>query len=606
MVEFKYISIKNFLSIEDITLQFTKGITFVRGINLDDTKSTSNGSGKSSLFDAVMWALYGETSRGKTADSIVNRQSGGDTSVELNFDSNTENYTIIRYRKHSIFEDSIKIFSDGKDVSLKRMKENQNFIFRLLGISKDLFDSTIFLTQGFNSRFSLLTETERRLLLEKIRNVEVWDKAREIASKKDLTITKELTQLQSKIKIYSEENIPSLENDIQNNKILIQEYSVKLQELKPDLSRVQGLSEALTEYQSQKNLFSKKKENINEHLQSNKKLLLDLEPKRNKDKKQFDTIQQSFQNIEYELKYIPNGECKICGKNTQDFYKDKINDLTLKLEELQVQRTQIQSLVQEQEEQYQELNNFIQNLYQKNSLIDSTITTLITSEEATKRQIQEIESTYERNRQLILQKLETSESSIEDLSLKIKNLKKVISELENSSTILSKNSLIYKELDKIFSPRGIRSYIIAQDIEALNSSLEEYSQFLFSNAVARLIFKGETLESSKISIELEDSMGNIFDYTDCSGGQSRRIDILIQLSIRDLIFNISNLNANILVLDEIFDSLDREGILNVLSLVRENYKDFCVYIISHIPDLPYEYFDNQINLTKINGITELS
>lgn len=606
MIDFKHLNIQNFLSINNISLQFTKGITFVRGTNLDDTKSTSNGSGKSSIFDAVMWVLYGETSKGKSADSVVNKQSGIDCNVEINFDSDNKNYNIIRYRKHSIFGDDLKIFEDNKDISLKGLRQNQDFISKILGIPKNLFDSTIFLTQGFKSRFSLLTETERRLLLEKIRNVEIWDKAREISNKKEANINKEIIQLTSKIKIYSEENIPSLENEIEKNKNLIQEYSIKLQELKPDYSKVEILNETLREHQAKRSLFQDKKEALSIHLKQNKTLLLDLEPKKRTDKSTFDSIQNEFVSVESQLKYIPKGACNICGKNTEDFYKDKINDLSLKLEELKSKKSEIETIVKDQESKYKEINDLIQSLYQKNSLIENTINQSIAIEEKTKRELQEIELIYEKNRQLILQKLEASEISIKEIEEKIQSLNKVIVELSNSLTTLNINSSIYKELDKIFSPKGIRSYIIAQDIETINLSLEEYSQFLFSNAIAKLSFKGETLESSKIAIELEDSMNNVFDYTDCSGGQSRRIDILIQLAIRDLIFNISNLNANMLVLDEIFDSLDREGILNVLSLVRENYKDFCVYVISHIPDLPYEYFDNQINLTKLNGITTLS
>ena len=223
-----------------------------------------------------------------------------------------------------------------------------------------------------------------------------------------------------------------------------------------------------------------------------------------------------------------------------------------------------------------------------------------------KSQLQEIDSVYERNKQLIIQKLEDSEKNISQTEEKILNLQNLVQELTTSSEKLNENYGVYKELDKVFSPKGVRSYIIAQDLETVNSSMQDYSEYFFSNAKARLVFKGETLESSKISIELEDSNEVIFDYTDCSGGQARRIDLLIQLSIRDLVFSISNLNANVLILDEIFDSLDNEGRLSVLNLIQTNYKDYCVYVISHIPDLPYEYFDNQLTLTKLNGITTVS
>lgn len=605
MIKFKTLKIRNFLSINSIDVEFKTGMTFVRGTNLDDSKSTSNGSGKSSIFDALSWVLYGETSKGKSSDSVVNKQSGTDTEVEVSFSKLEEEYIITRYRKHSVFGDDIKIVLDNKNISVKGIRQSQDLIFKIFGISKNLFESTILLTQGFNSRFSLLTETERRLLFERIRNVEVWDKAREISKKKASSIDKELIQTSTKIQTYLNEMIPSLESDLKKNQESLQEYSVKLQELQPDYSQVEGLNSTLQEELKKQQAVQAKQRVIQEHINSSKKLLLDLEPIKNSNKNNFDSVSSSFNQIQSELKYIPTGACGICGKNTEDFYKEKIDSLSQKLEEVKVQKIQFENQLKVSEGEYQESSKSIQDLYQKNSSIEAMLNQSIQLTERIKRQIQEIEQEYEKNKQLILQKLETFEKSIQEIEAKIGNLNTSLVELQNTSTVLASNLGVYKELDGVFSPKGIRSYLIAQDLETVNSSLEDYSEFLFSNATARLIFKGESLESSKISIELEDSMQTVFDYTDCSGGQSRRIDLLIQLSIRDLIFNISNLNANVLVLDEIFDSLDREGVLNVLNLVRTYYKDFCVYIISHIPDLPYEYFDNTLSLTKLNGITTL-
>lgn len=606
MISFKSIKIRNFLSVESIDLEFTKGIIFVKGSNLDDSKSTSNGSGKTSIFDSLMWCLYGETSKGKTADSVVNKQLGIDTEVELKFSKLEEEYKITRYRKHSVYGDDLKIVLNNKDISLKGLRQSQELIHKVLGIPRNLFDSTIFITQGFTSRFSLLTETERRLLFERIRNVEVWDKARTISKEKADKLDKEIIQKNTEITTYLNKIIPNLENDLNKNLETIQDYSIKLLDLKPDYSQVENLNSNLrTELEKQQTIATKQ-QLIRNQLDLNRKLLLDLEPEKKTQSLLFNSTNSQFQQIQSELKYIPTGECKICGKNTQDFYKDKISELSVKLDEIKVKKLELEQVLKEKEDSYQTTNNLVQSLYQKNSGIENILNQSLLLSQQIKTKLQEIDSEYEKNKQLILQKLDITNKSNVEIEEKINSLKLLSNELQESSKILETNSLVYKELDKVFSPKGIRSYLIAQDLETVNSSLQDYSEYLFSNAKARLIFKGESIESSKISIELEDSMNNTFDYSDCSGGQSRRIDILIQFAIRDLIFNISNLNANVLILDEIFDSLDREGILNVLELVTTNYKDYCVYVISQIPDLPYEYFDNTLNLVKSNGITKLS
>lgn len=606
MIDFKKLKIKNFLSIQQAELTFSKGITFVKGVNLDDNKSSSNASGKTAIFDALMWTLYGETSKGKSADTIVNKQSGRETSVELEFQKAEDIYKITRYRKHPIFGDDIKIELNEKDISVKGLRQSQDLILKVLEIQKNFFDSTIFLTQGFSSRFSLLSETERRLMFEKIRNVDIWDKAREIANKKSSSLDKELIQSKSKISIYLNENIPSLSKDIEKNRELIQEYSIKLQDLKPDYSQVGNLNETLNAEIQKQQQIQNKKQLINSELESKKKLLQEIEPQKKEIRKQYDSVMSIFQQTESELKYIPTGDCRICGKKTEDFYKDKIEELKVKLDQVKVQKDNLALQVRSQDENYQEINTIVQSLYQKNSTIDFSYSQSVVSTEQIKRQLQEIESTYERDRQLIIQKLDSSEKQISEIEVKMTELQSAVKELEDSNVKLEDNFQVYKELDKVFSPKGIRSYIIAQDLETVNLSMQDYSEYFFSNAKARLVFKGESLETSKISIELEDSNEIVFDYTDVSGGQARRIDLLIQLSIRDLIFSISNLNANVLILDEIFDSLDAEGRLSVLNLIQSNYKDYCVYVISHIPDLPYEFFDNQITLTKLNGITTVS
>ena len=606
MIVFEKLVIKNFLSIQEAELVLQKGITFVKGVNLDDSKSTSNAAGKTAIFDALYWVLYGETSKGKSADSIINKQSGRETSVGLYFSKLEDKYVVTRHRKHSIFGDDLRVELNGKDITVKGLRQSQDLLLKILGIQKNFFDSTIFLTQGFSSRFSLLSETERRLMFEKIRNVEIWDKAREIASTKAANLDKELIQSRAKISVYVNENIPSLEKDIERNKQQMQEYSVKLQELKPDYSQVENLNSTLTIELQKQQAITNKKQLINSEIELKKKALIDLDPQRKEVRKKYDSVLTIFQQSESELKYIPIGDCKICGKKTEEFYTDKINELKNRISGVRQQKEELSLQVKQQEDSYQEINSVVQSLYQKNSSIDYSLSQSLVLTEQVKSQLQEIDSVYERNKQLIIQKLEDSEKNISQTEEKILNLQNLVQELTTSSEKLNENYGVYKELDKVFSPKGIRSYIIAQDLETVNSSMQDYSEYFFSNAKARLVFKGETLESSKISIELEDSNEVIFDYTDCSGGQARRIDLLIQLSIRDLVFSISNLNANVLILDEIFDSLDNEGRLSVLNLIQTNYKDYCVYVISHIPDLPYEYFDNQLTLTKLNGITTVS
>ena len=169
-IKFKNINIENFLSIGNASIDFSNnGYTLVKGINNNkDDLATSNGSGKSSLFEAICWCLTGETIRGIKSD-ISNINSDGGAYVELNLEVSGDTWKIIRTKDHKQYKTNLKLFKNGSDVSGKGIRDTSKILSdNLPDLTSSLIGSVIILGQGLPQRFSNNTPSGRKDVLEKL------------------------------------------------------------------------------------------------------------------------------------------------------------------------------------------------------------------------------------------------------------------------------------------------------------------------------------------------------------------------------------------------------------------------------------------------------
>ncbi len=125
------IKIQNFLAIGEAEVEFIPGLTLIEGINRDEPYSASNGSGKSSLIEALFWGLYGQTIRKSLKDEIVNWKAGKNCVVEVEIESDGKGYRIRRGRAPA----SLALFCDGEDLTTHMMKDTEKQIDDLIGIA---------------------------------------------------------------------------------------------------------------------------------------------------------------------------------------------------------------------------------------------------------------------------------------------------------------------------------------------------------------------------------------------------------------------------------------------------------------------------------------
>ena len=191
-IYFKRVHLVNFLSFGDSEIVLNdNGYTLVKGENNNiDDLATSNGSGKSSIWEAIAWVLTGDTIRG--TKNVVNMHTNEGTYVELEFDIDNNNYKIVRSKDHKVFKTNLKIYINGEDKSGKGIRDSEKLLSEYLpDLTSSLIGSVIILGQGLPQRFSNNTPSGRKEVLEKL-------------SKSDFMISDLKTRISERKKVLSD------------------------------------------------------------------------------------------------------------------------------------------------------------------------------------------------------------------------------------------------------------------------------------------------------------------------------------------------------------------------------------------------------------------
>lgn len=168
-INFKNIKIQNFLSLGNIELQLdNKGFVLIKGINNCPTdNATSNGVGKSSIFEALIWAICGSTSRG--TKEVVNKYNPGGTRVELDFTIDKDSYKIIRTKEDKEFGTNLFLYVNNENKSGKGIRDTEKILQEYLpDLNAQLLGSVVILGQGLPQRFTNNTPAGRKEVLEQL------------------------------------------------------------------------------------------------------------------------------------------------------------------------------------------------------------------------------------------------------------------------------------------------------------------------------------------------------------------------------------------------------------------------------------------------------
>jgi DNA repair exonuclease SbcCD ATPase subunit len=266
-IKFKKIEIQNFLSIGDASLIFSNnGYTLVKGINNNkDDLAISNGSGKSSLFEAICWCLTGETIRGIKSDiSNINTDDGA--YVELDLEVSGDTWKIIRTKDHKLYKTNLKLFRNDQDISGKGIRDSSKILNEYLpDLTSSLIGSVIILGQGLPQRFSNNTPSGRKDVLEKLSKSDFMiEDLKDRVAKRKIYLSKELRKYEDLL-LENESKLSILESSV-----LQKENSLKsLKDKKSIEKEIENLTNSLE-------LFNKQLDKLKEDRESKCNIIQDL------------------------------------------------------------------------------------------------------------------------------------------------------------------------------------------------------------------------------------------------------------------------------------------------------------------------------------------
>ena len=568
IINFNKIRWKNFLSTGndfiEVNLQ-TPGITLIIG---------KNGSGKSTILDALTFALFGKAFRNINKPQLVNSITKANTIVELEFVIGKNEYKIVRGLKPNVF----KIFINGSLLNqTAETKDYQDILEKnILRFSYKTFCQVVILGSASYIPFMQLPLQTRREIIESIFDLEIFSAMNIILKQIIAQNDQEISNNQIEAKINNEKILLLKKHliEIQNkNKEYIQEkYNIikscerKIHENKEIISQLQAEKNILLQSVTQKEEYEKKLHEI-------KLLISKLSNKSN--------------IIQTEISFFEKNDiCPTCKQNINEEFKHfKIQENKSALEKIKAAQIELH----EKQESFHNLLLEIIQTQQKIVEIEKNITMKNTENSVLKKQIETTNYEIEKlNEELQFQ---ANNESIADLEKRQIELVKEYNEL-------MENRLIYNNISSLLKDEGIKTKIINQYIPVINKLINKYlSDFdLFVDFQFNEQFK-ETIKSR---------FRDDFTYESFSEGEKQKIDLAIMLTWRTIAKTRNSLNTNLLILDEIIDSsLDLNSTDDLLKILYDHSKNNSVFVISHRESL-HDKFNNVLKFTKTKNFTTMN
>ena len=566
MIVFKKLRYRNFLSSGN---QFTE-IDFEK--NHTNLIIGTNGAGKSTVLDALTFALFNKAFRKINKNQLVNTTNEKDCLVEIEFSTNNRDYLVRRGIKPNVFDIEVNrqpLHKEADDRANQRILEEN-----ILKVNYKSFTQIVILGSSTFVPFMQLPTAHRREVIEDLLDIRIFSAMNnlikdKIRTQKDQVKSLELRKENLKEKMKMQQNfIEELENRGNAN---INANKEKIANLDKEVG-IYMEENANTE----EDIFKYTKEQ--EEVVGAGDKLVKLNNLKGK-------ISQKVSVITKEHKFFTeNTVCPTCTQTIEEEFRlNRITDAQNKAKELKKGYENLEETIkieQERERQFIALSKEITKLNHEISQNNTRIS-------LNQRQIRDLESEI----QTITNQLENRNTEHEKLEEFKENLQKTFEDLSKK-----KEEIVYYDFAySLLKDDGVKTKIIKKYLPFINQQVNRYLQMM--DFYINFHLDEEFNETVKSPIH-ED-----FSYSSFSEGEKARIDLALLFSWREIARVKNSVNCNILLFDEVFDSsLDGFGADEFLKIIKYVVKDTNVFVISHKTDLQ-DKFDSTIKFEKKNGFS---
>lgn len=620
IINFKRIKFSNFFSFKEADIDLTnRGYTIVKGVNNNPVdNSQSNGSGKSSIWEAISYALTGTTIRG--VKDVVNNKGDDGAIVELEFDIDNDHYRVCRYKDTKEFKTDLKIYINGEDKSGKGIRDSEKLLAQYIpDLNAQLIGSVIVLGQGLPQRFTNNTPSGRKEILEKLSKSDfmiedlknrINDRKQVLAKKlrdvEDTILTKKTRQESIKDQIETTKNrlnsmgdTVKLDSQINDLKASLEVTGVNLGNDKIKLDNL------FTDLNNERSVYSKLSDRrlaeINDIESKYKQELDDQSDIINTYKLKINSIKNEINRIE-NIKDV----CPTCGQkipnvnkpdtsslkesleneqNTLDILNDKFEKIkTKKVLELDAVSKNYDLL---KDESYTRGNELRKSYDDLKRIIDDK-QRLFDADKSNLAKLESLRASYDALKNDLIKTIDDLEKSARAIDEELLYNYNIKSDIEARQAVVNKMFTL--------ATRDFRGMLLSNVINFIDQKAKEYSLEVFGTD--KLDFK---LDGNNIDIMYDGKQ-----IESLSGGEAKKVDIIIQFAIRDMLCKFLGFSCNILVADELFDACDRLGCQKIIDLISNKLSDIeSVFIVTHHSDLNLPE-DSIITVEKDeNGISRI-
>jgi DNA repair exonuclease SbcCD ATPase subunit len=517
----------------------------------------NNGSGKSSLLDSFDYVLYGKV-RGKkkrwsTLSTLPNRING-ELQNRIKFQSLGTEVEV----KRGINPNTLELFENGI-LNERAGKSNiDEKIEGYIGMDIETFKSFISMSINDFKNFISLTTEEKQLLLDKLFNLEVINILN--------SILKELNK-NNKIRMASlDSEISTLNESIQS----IQRSIDKAVEKEKENTQVE-IDKIKADMDSKKEEYVTLKEKVEKIKSKDSELVDELE----KEKRQYIILQTDIKGVQKDIDLYDSGKCPTCKTDfDSDHFVSLRSTLVEKKQSLESIKTELENNIKGIKDKQQKL----QTLSEVATKAFNDITYFLKN---CKSQIEKLQLKQQKEDGKASENVQEFEKTIDELNKKKSNSSDNVSECKDKE-------LYYKELNKIFGEDGVKKSIISGIIKPINHFISEN--------IKKMGMHFDVSLDETFTAEIK-HLGSQIDHDTLSTGEQKKVNVAILIAYLKLIR--TKRHINVLFLDEVFSSIDLEGISDILLLLKSFSNDYNINIfVVHHALLNHENFDRIIRINK--------
>jgi|TARA_B100001540_G_C15811207_1_gene644622 DNA repair exonuclease SbcCD ATPase subunit len=556
MITFEKIRWKNFLS---------TGNSFTE-IEFNRSPSTlvvgENGSGKSTMLDAVCFALFNKPFRKISKTQLINSINNKKLVVEIEFRIGGKQYKVIRGVKPNIFEIYLNDNMIDQDAAVR---DTQKYLEEsILKMNFKSFTQIVILGSASFTPFMQLPTASRREIIEDILDIEIFTTMNGVLRDHIAVLRDEIRDVETEVEVAKQKAtvqrkyIEQLEKD---KKIKVDKIKEKIDELIEATTDLETkLSEASAEKESHDDPKERKRklDGIKDKLESN--------------------LRKARKELNF---YHDTDECPTCKQGlTHDFKEEKQKEKSERIQQLETGLLDMDmeySAVHDAIEKYDEI---VTNITELQSEIIS-------------------QERYKNRLTLELNEAETNVADIDEEKNKLKTLAKDVVDKNVIKTNKGEEQHYNTAAASLLKDTGIKTRVIRQYLPIINQLVNKY--------LAAMDFFVHFDLDEKFNETIKSRHRDRFSYSSFSEGEKQRIDLALLFTWRTIAKMKNSASTNLLLLDEVFDSsLDNNGVDYVMNLLSTIGEETNVFVISHKGDQLFDKFRNQIKFEKIRNYSVMS